>query len=97
MLCILARVMPRDETTAIDVDDLIGRTGAIVVGRAAAGSPARVRVLDPHGQPHHVLVEPNDADTEFHEGDTVRLVRREGQIFRAILHDSPRLTDWMTL
>lgn len=91
----LARVMPRDETTAFDVNDLVGRAGTITVGRAREGSPARTRVVDPHGQAHHVLVEPNDPATIFEEGDTVRLVRREGDRFRAILHASPRLTDWM--
>lgn len=91
----LARVMPRDETTAYDVSDLVGRAGTVTVGRAAADNPARVRVLDPHGQAHHVLVEPNDPAAVFEEGDTVLLVRREGAHFRAILHDSPRLSNWM--
>jgi hypothetical protein len=91
----LAHILPRDETTAFDVEDLVGRAGTITVGRAREGSPARTRVLDPHGQAHHVLVEPNDPAEIFEEGDTVRLVRREGDRFRAILHVSPRLTDWM--
>ena len=91
----LARIMPRDETTAYDLDDLIGRAGVITVGRAAANSPARTRVVDPHGQPHHVLVEPNDPATTFDEGDQVLLVRREGSRFRAILHASPRFTNWI--
>lgn len=92
----LARVMPRDETTAFEVDDLVGRAGVITVGRAREGSPARTRVVDPFGQAHHVLVEPNDPAAIFEEGDTVLLVRREGAQFRAILHDSPRLSSWMT-
>lgn len=93
---LLGRVMPRDETTAFELDDLVGRPGTITVGRAAAGSPARTRVIDPHGQPHHVLVEPNDPATIFEEGDTVLLVRREGARFRGILHTTPRFTDWIT-
>lgn len=92
---LLARVMPRDETTAWELDDLVGRAGTVTVGRAAAGSPARTRVLDPHGQPHHVLVEPNDPAASFEEGDTVLLVRREGGAFRAILHERPRYSNWI--
>ncbi|MDP1028665.1 YqiJ family protein [Sphingomonas sp. KR1UV-12] len=91
----LARIMPHDQTSAVDLDELIGRAGTITVGRARDGSPARTRVLDPHGQAHHVLVEPNDPAAVFEEGDTVRLVRREGERFRAILHDSPRLSNWI--
>lgn len=92
---ILARVIPQDETTAFEIDDLVGRAGIITVGRAASGSPARTRVVDPHGQAHHVLVEPNDPAESFAEGDTVLLVRREGIGFRAILHSSPRFSNWM--
>ncbi|WP_322963904.1 YqiJ family protein [Sphingomonas fuzhouensis] len=94
---VLARLMPHDETTAFDVEDLVGRQGVITVGRAAIDSPARTRVLDPHGQPHHVLVEPNDPAAIFEEGDTVLLVRREGACFRAVLYSSPRHTDWMKI
>lgn len=92
---ILAKVIPQDETTAFEIDDLVGRAGIITVGRAASGSPARTRVVDPHGQAHHVLVEPNDPAESFAEGDTVLLVRREGIGFRAILHSSPRFSNWM--
>lgn len=92
---ILAKIIPQDETTAFEIDDLVGRAGIITVGRAASGSPARTRVVDPHGQAHHVLVEPNDPAESFAEGDTVLLVRREGIGFRAILHSSPRSSNWM--
>jgi len=92
---VLARIIPQDETTAFEIDDLVGRPGIITVGRAASGSPARTRVVDPHGQAHHVLVEPNDPAESFAEGDTVLLVRREGIGFRAILHSSPRFSNWM--
>lgn len=91
---VLARVMPHDETTAYELDDLVGRPATITVGRAAADSPARARTVDPHGQAHHVLVEPNDPAATFQEGDTVLLVRREGSSFRAIFHTAPRYTDW---
>lgn len=92
---LLARIMPRDETTAWELDDLVGRAGTVTLGRAVAGSPARTRVLDPHGQAHHVLVEPNDPAATFEEGDSVLLVRREGGAFRAILHERPRYSDWI--
>lgn len=92
---LLARIMPRDETTAWELDDLVGRAGTVTLGRAAAGNPARTRVLDPHGQAHHVLVEPNDPAATFEEGDSVLLVRREGGAFRAVLHERPRYSNWI--
>jgi hypothetical protein len=81
---LLAPVLPRDETSAIELDELVGRQATLLVGRAEAGSPARARVTDRYGQAHFVMVEPNAATERFGEGDTVLLVRREGHGFRAI-------------
>jgi len=91
----LARIMPHDHTTAVDLDELIGRAGMVTVGRASSGSPARARILDPHGQPHHVLVEPNDPAMTFDEGESIRLVRRVGDRFCAISNDTPRFSNWI--
>ncbi|MGB3808324.1 MAG: OB-fold-containig protein [Erythrobacter sp.] len=38
------------------------------------------------------MVEPHDADTELAEGETVLLVRREGELFFAKRYQSPLLT-----
>lgn len=91
---LLARVLPQDETTAIDVATLVGRTGQIVVGTARRGAPARARVRDEHGQSHYVLVEPDNDGQAIGEGETVLLVRREANLFRAIVYDSPRFSSW---
>jgi len=80
----LARIMPSDETTAISLDELVGRRGTITVGTARRGSPAQARVRDEHGQVHYVMVEPYDDNHAFGEGQTVRLDRREGNIFIAL-------------
>ncbi|WP_326524854.1 YqiJ family protein [Sphingomonas sp.] len=88
---LLGRVLPRDHTTAIDIEDLIGRGAVIVTGRATPGSPARARAEDRHGQPHFVMVEPDNPGQSFEEGETVLLVRREGDAFRAITRGDHRL------
>ena len=77
----LGRIMPKDETTAISLDSLVGHRGVVTIGTARRGSPAQVRIVDMHGQPHHVMVEPHDEAHPFAEGDTVLLARREGHIF----------------
>ena len=84
----LARVLPRDETTAVGLDSLVGRRAQIVVGTAAAGSPAQARVRDAYGQVHYVMVEPDVDDQRFGEGAQILLVRREPTGFRAILDTS---------
>ncbi|AKM10717.1 YqiJ family protein [Croceicoccus naphthovorans] len=89
----LARIWPRDETTAVSIDELLGRRGTISIGTARRGSPARAQVTDRFGQSHNVMVEPHEDAIEFIEGDEVMLVRREDQVFFAIGGSEPfRLT-----
>ena len=91
---LLAPILPQDHTTAIDVEDLVGSAATILTGRATTGSPARARVEDWHGQAHYLMVEPDNAGQVFEEGERVLLVRREGDVFRAIAvgdHHLPRL------
>ncbi|PAX08237.1 YqiJ family protein [Sphingomonas lenta] len=80
----LARVLPQDETSAIELDELVGRSAVIVTGRAEYGSPARARIEDRHGQVHYLMVEPDRPGPLFREGEPVLLVRRKGHLFRAI-------------
>jgi hypothetical protein len=87
----LAAIMPQDETTAIGLDQLVRRDAEIQIGTARAGSPARAKVIDMHGQAHFVMVEPHDQTLAFKAGDTVLLVRREGQTFFGVHYESPHL------
>lgn len=87
----LAAIMPQDETTAIWLDELVRRDAEIQIGTARAGSPARAKVIDVHGQSHFVMVEPHDQTLELNAGDTVLLVRREGQTFFGVYYESPLL------
>lgn len=79
----LARVLPRDETTAVAIDTLLGRRARIVLGTARRGHPARARVEDQHGQAHYVMVEPVD-DTSLTEAALLLLTARHGDIFEAV-------------
>lgn len=88
----LARILPHDESTAVSIDSLIGRTGRITIGTATRGAPARAEIRDVFGHPHQVMVEPDDENGRFETGTMVMLVRRDGHAFRAILYgDHPML------
>lgn len=80
----LARVLPGDETSAIELDELAGRSAVLVSGRAELGHAARARAEDRFGQAHYVMVEPDRSGVTFREGEAVLLVRREGHLFRTI-------------
>ncbi|QZD90928.1 YqiJ family protein [Qipengyuania aurantiaca] len=88
----LGRVLPKDHTTAVSTESLVGRRATISIGVARTGSPARARVKDVHGQTHRVMVEPHEAASELHEGDEVLLVRREGNQFYATALAERRLS-----
>lgn len=79
---VVARILPGLETTAIERDDLVGLYAEISIGTASVGSPARARVIDPHGQAHQIMVEPDSADQLFQTGESVLLVKREGDVFK---------------
>jgi membrane protein implicated in regulation of membrane protease activity len=79
----LARVLPRDETTAVAIDTLVGRRARIVIGTARRGHPARARVEDQHGQVHFVMVEPLD-DSSLTAAAMLLLTARHGDIFHAV-------------
>jgi len=87
----LARLLPQDETSAVGLDTLVRRDAEIQIGTAKRGSPARSKVVDVFGHPHFVMVEPHDPDTVMNQGDTVLLVRREGETFFAVHYESPKL------
>jgi hypothetical protein len=79
---LIGRILPGLETTAIDRDQLIGFYAEISIGTASAGNPARARVIDSHGQPHQIMVEPDTSDQVFQTGESVLLVKREGEVFK---------------
>lgn len=80
---LIAKIIPKDETTAIQIDDLIGRTAQIVLGEAKPNSPAQAKVKDQFGQIHYILVEP-EFDLVFHQGQDVILTQRTKIGFQAI-------------
>ncbi|WP_311420832.1 YqiJ family protein [Kingella denitrificans] len=88
----LYKILPKDETSAVSQDTLIGRVGVIVLGEARPGSPAQVRVKDGFGQTHYVMAEP-DGEGVLKQGEAVLLVSLEGNTFKAILNPSGSLVD----
>lgn len=76
-------IIPKDETTAIQLSELIGLTGEIVIGTAKPNYPAQAKVKDQHGTVHYIMVVPLN-DTEFTQGDKVIVYERNNEIFSVI-------------
>ena len=88
----IGKLFPDDLTTAVSLDSLTRRDAVIQTGTARVNSPARAKVKDAFGHPHFVMVEPHDPSAELAEGETVMLVRREGEVFFGVRYESPHLT-----
>lgn len=89
----VAKIMPRDETTAVTRESLLGRVAVIVTGDARSSSAAQARVRDQHGQAHYIMVEPDNASDVFPQGTSVLLVRYAGAKYFAIHNTSTSLRD----
>jgi hypothetical protein len=74
----LHRILPQDESSAVDPSTFVGRTATITNGTARTGLPADARLRDQFGTEHHVLVEPEEAGQTFAAGTLVLLVRQVG-------------------
>ena len=89
----IARIIPKDETSAVSRDSLVGRIATVTLGEARQGNPAQARVRDQHGKTHYVMVEPDGADAALQAGEPILLVSRRGAVFRAIENTSAALVD----
>lgn len=85
---VLAEHLPKNESTAISLDDLSGYVGTITLGCAMKGMPSEAVVRDKYQQKHYVLVEPEMSGIEFASGTQVVLLRREGRVWSATRFDN---------
>jgi membrane protein implicated in regulation of membrane protease activity len=88
---LLAHIIPRDESSAVGEEALIGRAGVVTQGVARRGQAAEVKLRDHLGRAHYLRVEPDVEGEEFAEGTAVLIVKRVGATFRAIHNPHPDL------
>lgn len=83
----IARVIPRDESYAVGLGDLVGRVGEVVIGPLDQGPPGRVSVADVHGNRHFVWAVAAPSSSPLSQGTIVLLVDRVGTRFVAVKAD----------
>ena len=88
---LVAHIVPRDETSAVSEQSLVGRTGVVSSGIARRGLAAQARVRDAHGRTHYLMVEPDLDDEVFEEGSQILVVRKAGAFYRCIANPHPQL------
>jgi membrane protein implicated in regulation of membrane protease activity len=80
----VARIVPRDESYAVDDTDLVGRTAEVTVGPLDEGLPGRVKLRDVHGNWHFLRARAAKGHAPMPVGSIVLLVDRDGTAFLAI-------------
>jgi Protein of unknown function (DUF1449) len=89
---VLSRLLPKDQSSAVSLDSLVGRIAIVMGGNAKMGYPAQAKVTTEFGQAIYVLVEPDHADTTFGASEQVLLVKRlTGKKFQGIRNPKPDL------
>lgn len=88
---LIAHIIPRDETSAVSEQSLVGRVGVVSSGVARRGLAAQARVKDSHGRTHYLMVEPDIDDEVFEEGSPILIVRKAGAFYRCIANPHPTL------
>ena len=73
---LIARLLPKQESSATTADEMVGTVGHITVGVARLNSPAEGKFIDTHGQPHYLLVEPLEPDEQFSQGEKILLIQK---------------------
>ncbi|MCL1861171.1 MAG: YqiJ family protein [Proteobacteria bacterium] len=81
---LFARILPKDESSAVSRDSLIGRVAVTGANSARTGLACEARVKDSHEGTHYVMVEPEEPYESLNSGAEVLLVRRKGARFMAI-------------
>lgn len=80
----VARLVPRDESYAVDLADLVGRTAEVTVGPLDQALPGRVRLKDRYGNWHVLRAKAAAEEAPIAIGAQVLLVDRNSDIFIAI-------------
>jgi Protein of unknown function (DUF1449) len=88
---LIAHIIPRDETSSVSEQTLVGRVGVVVAGTAKRGLAAQAKVKDSLGRSHYLMVEPDLDDELMDEGTQVLIVRKSGAFYRCIANPHPHL------
>jgi hypothetical protein len=80
----IARIIPRDETYAVNEADFVGHVAEVSIGPLDQGLPGRVRLKDVFGNWHSVAARASSDSVPLPVGARVLLVDRDARSFIAI-------------
>jgi hypothetical protein len=80
----IARIIPRDESYAVNDSDFVGQVAEVSIGPLDQGLPGRVRLKDVFGNWHSVAARASSDSMPLAVGASVLLVDRDAKSFIAI-------------
>lgn len=86
---LLGRVWPRDESSAVTSDSLIGHEAVVVLGSVSCTTPGQIKVRDQHGTMHYALAQADVDGEAFSPGVPLLIVGRHGATYTVIRHPNP--------
>jgi YqiJ-like protein len=92
----IARIIPRDETYAVEETDFIGHVAEVSIGPLDQGLPGRVRLKDVFGNWHSLVARASPESTPLPVGASVLLVDRDAKSFIAISAPADLITQQQT-
>ena len=92
----IARIIPRDETYAVEEADFVGHVAEVSIGPLDQGLPGRVRLKDVFGNWHSVAARASPESTPLPVGASVLLVDRDARCFIAISAPADLITQQQT-
>jgi len=79
----LAALLPKNESSAVSIEDFNGCVGVVTIGKAVVGNPSEAVIKDGYSQKHYVLVEPDTHGDHFLAGTQIVLLKRKGSVWSA--------------
>ena len=73
----LHKVIPQDETDALSHNDFIGYSATIILGKSTKDHPAEAAFIDKFNQKHYIMVEPENDDELYFQGDVVIITAKK--------------------
>jgi hypothetical protein len=92
----IARIIPRDETYAVDEADFVGHVAEVSIGPLDQGLPGKVRLKDVFGNWHSLVARASPESTPLPVGASVLLVDRDAKSFIAISAPADLITQQPT-
>lgn len=90
---IVAKIMPKDQTEVVSEKSFIGKIAVVTLGVAVKHRPAQAKLKDRFGTTHYIMIEPDEDDERFVQGDQVLIVRQAGSGYAAIRNLSAVLNE----